>query len=190
MWFEADYSETMEVFFDGDGLNNRPSLHFPVSCLWSGECAGTRALCGMAFWDKISHPDSTKLPHTHHCATRWCSTSLGSAGMRVPRQGICRKMDRQRQFNALASTFTRLNTTGFFSCGVISRAVCSEHRLADLMTWRPVSGMWSELFQWMCSTEHGNNSNIAWSLSVLPREPTSRSTEVSKNLPEFRCNLP
>jgi hypothetical protein len=26
--------------------------------------AGMCALCGMAFWDKISHPDSTKLPHT------------------------------------------------------------------------------------------------------------------------------
>jgi hypothetical protein len=25
---------------------------------------------------------------------------------------------------------------------------------------------------------------------VLPREPTSGSTEVSKKLPEFHCNLP
>jgi hypothetical protein len=42
----------------------------------------------------------------------------------------------------------------------------------------------------ICSTEHGKSSNIVWMLSVLPTEPTSRSTEVSKNLPEFRCNLP
>jgi hypothetical protein len=32
--------------------------------LWNGDCTGTRALCGMAFWDEISQPDSTKWPHT------------------------------------------------------------------------------------------------------------------------------
>jgi hypothetical protein len=42
----------------------------------------------------------------------------------------------------------------------------------------------------ICSTEHGKGSNIVWMLSVLPTEPTSRSTKVSKKLPEFRCNLP
>jgi hypothetical protein len=96
----------------------------------------------------------------------------------------------QRLSNALASMFTRHNTTGFFSCGVISRAMCAEHQLTDLMTWRPVSGMRSRLFQRTCSTEHGKSSIIVWTFSVLPREPTSRSTEVSKKLPEFHCNLP
>jgi hypothetical protein len=42
----------------------------------------------------------------------------------------------------------------------------------------------------ICSTEHGKSSNIVWMLSVLPMEPTSRSTEVSKKLPELLCNLP
>jgi hypothetical protein len=60
MRFAADYSETLEVFFTANGWNKRPSLRFSVSCLWNGECAGRRALCGMAFWDKISYPDSTK----------------------------------------------------------------------------------------------------------------------------------
>jgi hypothetical protein len=49
---------------------------------------------------------------THHSATRWCSTSLGSAGTRIPRQDISREMDWQRQSNALAATFTRRNTVG------------------------------------------------------------------------------
>jgi hypothetical protein len=48
------------------------------------------------------------------------------------------------------------------------------------MTWRLVSGMRSRLFQRTCSTEHGKSSNIVWTFSVLQREPTSRSTEVSK----------
>jgi hypothetical protein len=51
----------------------------------------------------------------------------GSAGTRVPRRDISRKMDRQRWSNALASTFTTHNTSGFFPCGVMSRATCSEH---------------------------------------------------------------
>jgi hypothetical protein len=95
MRFTADHSENLEVFFASNRLYKRPSLRFSVSCLRNGDCAITRALCGMAFWDKISHPE------------------------------------------ALASSFTRHNTTGFFSCGVMSRAVYSEHQLTDLMTWRP-----------------------------------------------------
>jgi hypothetical protein len=59
----------------------------------------------------------------------------------------------------------------------------------NYMTWRPVSGMRSRLFQRTCSTEHYKSSNIVWTFSVLPREPTSRSTEGSKKLPEFHCNL-
>jgi hypothetical protein len=59
----------------------------------------------------------------------------------------------------------------------------------DLMTWRPVSGIRSRLFQRTCSTKHGKSSNIVWTFSVLPRESTSRSTEVSKKLPEFHCNM-
>jgi hypothetical protein len=51
-------------FFPRHWWHKRPSLSFSVTCLWNGDCAGTRALCGMAFWDKISHPDLTKLPHT------------------------------------------------------------------------------------------------------------------------------
>jgi hypothetical protein len=49
----------------------------------------------------------------------------------------------------------------------------------------PVNG----LFQRTCSTEHGKSSNIVWTFSVLPREPTSRSTEVSKKLPAFHYDL-
>jgi hypothetical protein len=58
MQFAADYSETKEVFFYADRWNKRPSSSFSVSCLWNGDCAGTRALCRMAFWDKISQPPS------------------------------------------------------------------------------------------------------------------------------------
>jgi hypothetical protein len=45
------------------------------------------------------------------------------------------------------------------------------------------------IFQRTCSTEHDKSSNFVWTLSILPREPTSRSTEVNKRLPEFPCNL-
>jgi hypothetical protein len=68
--------------------------------------------------------------------------------------------------------------------------MCSEHQLTGLMTRRPVSGMRSRLFQRTCSTEHGKSSNIVRTFSVLPREPTSRSTEVNKKLPEFHYDLP
>jgi hypothetical protein len=31
---------------------------------------------------------------------------------------------------------------------------------------------------------------LVWTFSVLPREPTSRSTEVNKKLPEFQYDMP
>jgi hypothetical protein len=52
--------EKLWKIFAANIWHKRPSLRFSVSCLWNGECAGRRALCGMALWDKISHPDSTK----------------------------------------------------------------------------------------------------------------------------------
>jgi hypothetical protein len=74
-----------------------------------------------------------------------------------------------------------------FSCGVMSRAMCPEHPLKDLMSWRPISGMRSRLFQRTWATEHGKSSNIVWEFSVLPREPRSRSAEVNKKKrPEFQ----
>jgi hypothetical protein len=41
-----------KFFFVADRWNKRPSLRFSVSCLWNGDCAGTRALCGKAFWSQ------------------------------------------------------------------------------------------------------------------------------------------
>jgi hypothetical protein len=42
------------------------------------------------------------------------------------------------------------------------------------------------------STEHGKNSSIVWTFSVLPRERKSRSTEVNKKLQSFTmiCRRP
>jgi hypothetical protein len=94
---------------------------------------------------------------------------------------ISRKMDQQRRSNALVSTFTRHNTTGFFSCGFMSRTMCSEHQLTDVLIWKPVSRLRSRLFQRTCSSEHGKSSNIVWTFSVLQREPTWRSTRSVKN---------
>jgi hypothetical protein len=107
----------------------------------NGDCAGTQALCGMAFWDKISHPDSTKLPHTVQ-----------------------------------------------FSCGVMSRAMCSEHQLTDLMTWRTVLGMQSRLFQRTFSTEHGKSSNIVWMFSVLLNSPCGGLLKSIKDFQSYTMN--
>jgi hypothetical protein len=35
-------------FFAANRWHKRPYLRFSVSCLWNGDCAGTRALCGVA----------------------------------------------------------------------------------------------------------------------------------------------
>jgi hypothetical protein len=113
--------------------HKRPSLRFSISCLWNGDCAGTRTLCRMAFGDKISQRNY----HT--------------------------------QFN---------------------KQPPSDKAIRDLKTWRSVPGMRPRLFQRTCSTEHGKNSNIVWTLSVPPREPTSMSTEVRKKLPEFQYYMP
>jgi hypothetical protein len=77
---------------------------------------------------------------------------------------------------------TRLD---FFSCGVMSSNVFRT----------PVNGLddpksYIRIFQRTCSIEHGNNSNIVWTLFVLSGEPILRSTEVIKKLPKLRCNLP
>jgi hypothetical protein len=74
MRFAADYSETLEVFFYADGWNERPSLRFSVSCLWNGDCAGKRALCGMAFWDKTQRNYRTqfnKQPPSDYAIRDW-----------------------------------------------------------------------------------------------------------------------
>jgi hypothetical protein len=144
----------MEVSFVANRWHKQPSLCFSVSCLLNGDCSGRRSLCGMAFWDKISHSDSTKLPQC--------------IGLRVHQ------------------TYHHW----IFPVGVVSRAVCSEHQLTDLMTWRPVSGMRSQLFQRTSSTEQDKSSNIAWTFSVVRRESTSRSTKLLKNFQSFFYDLP
>jgi hypothetical protein len=75
MRFAADYSETLEVFFYTDRWNKRPSLRFSVSCLWNWR------LCRMAFWDEISHPDSTKwLRIAQQATSEWlCNKRLANA---------------------------------------------------------------------------------------------------------------
>jgi hypothetical protein len=47
-----------------------------------------------------------------------------------------------------------------------------------------------ELLPWSVVHVRWNSSNIVWTFSVLPREPISWSTEVSKELPEFHYDLP
>jgi hypothetical protein len=63
MRFAADYRETLEVFFTPtDGISGH--LYVSQSVVCEMATVQESALCGMAFRDKISHPDSTKLPHT------------------------------------------------------------------------------------------------------------------------------
>jgi hypothetical protein len=85
MRFAADYNETLEVFFYTGRWNKRPSLRFSVSCLCNGDCAGTRALCGMAFETKpvtqIQRKDSTqfnKQPPSDYAIRDWQRRFLAS----------------------------------------------------------------------------------------------------------------
>jgi hypothetical protein len=54
-----------------DGISRHLYLSLSVVCEMA---AGMRALCGMAFWDKISHPDSTqfnKQPPSDYAIRDW-----------------------------------------------------------------------------------------------------------------------
>jgi hypothetical protein len=127
MQFAADQSQTLEVFYTINRWHKRPSLRFSVSCLWNGDCAGTRALCWMVFETK---------------------------------------------------------------------SVIQTQRNCGPMPWPPRSPDITPLDFFLyqeCDLGYSSGhapQNIVWTFSVLLKEATLRSTEVSKNLPEFHYDLP
>jgi hypothetical protein len=175
MRFAADYSEALEVFFDVDRWNMRPSLRFSVSCLWSSDFFQEQTFNVNTYLDMMqlyAVPQIEHLTATHHFARRWCFTHWGLCLNRTfPGTWIGR--DGPMPWPTRSPDITPLD---FFLWGYVKSNVFRA----------PVNGLDDlksriRIFQRICSTELGKSSNIVWTLSVLPREPTSRSTEVSKN---------
>jgi hypothetical protein len=70
MRFVADYSETLEVLFDVDRWNRRPSLRFSVSCLWNGDFFQEQTINVNTYLDMMqlyTVPQIEHLSHTSFC---------------------------------------------------------------------------------------------------------------------------
>jgi hypothetical protein len=121
---------------------------------------------------------------THHSATRWCSTSLvlqvrAFLDRTFPARWISRDGPMPWSPRSLDITPLDFFLWGYFKSNVFRTPV---NGLDDLKTR---IGMRSRLFLRTWSTEHGKSSNMVWTFSVLPRQPTSSSTEVMKNINSF-----
>jgi hypothetical protein len=105
--------------YSANRWHKRPSLHFSVSCLWNGDCAGTRALCKMVFEIKsVTHTQQNYLKKFNKQPLSDSNKRLATA---FPRnwerlwsqekwQTGCKWWDRQRRSNALVSWHIELTT--------------------------------------------------------------------------------
>jgi hypothetical protein len=65
MWFAADYSETLEVFFYVDRWNKRPYLSFSVSCLWNGDFFQEQTINVNTYLDMMQLYAVPQIEHSH-----------------------------------------------------------------------------------------------------------------------------